>query len=119
MTTRLCPGKVAGCARLGLDLIGPKPRLGEEAIDHRIAERIHMPAGLPYGRMQDDARIERNDVVALAHHRLPPRVAKIALQLGSERTVIPEPVKAAINFGRLENKTSPLAEAYDFFHALR
>ena len=116
---RMRAGKVACRAGLRLDLIRPETCLCEKAIDHRIAECIHMPAGLPNRRVHNDARVERNDVVALAHHRLPPRVPQIAPQLGSEWAVVPEPVEAAVDFGRLKNKPAPLAEAHDLFHALR
>src|SRR4029434_1391434 len=65
-----------------------------------------------------DRAIHSDDVVPLAHHHAPPVILEVALQLDTERAVIPNAVKATVDFTRLEDKTAPLAEASDFLHSL-
>ena len=102
----------------GPPLVGPYQLLAVFAGAHRVAEGVHVAAGRPNGRMHDDAGIQTDDIVAVARHGLPPCVAKVALQFRAHRTVIPETVEAAVDFGGLENETAPLAEADDLFHPL-
>ena len=101
---------------LRLDLIRAEALLRHEAIDHRIAERVHMSRRLPDRRVHDDGRVEADDVFAFARHRAPPGVAQVALQLRAERAVVPEAVDAAVDFRALEDEAAPLAQRHDLFH---
>ena len=99
-----------------LDLIGAETALARFAIDHRIAECVHMARRLPDRRVHDDAGIEADDVLALAGHRLPPGFAEVALQFGAQRAVIPKTVDPAVDLRRLENEAPVFAETRDFLH---
>ena len=94
---------------LRFDLIRAKSFFRQQAIAHRIAERVHMAAGFPDLRRHDDGRFEAGDVVALAGHGVPPEFLDVALEFRAERAVIPEAVDAAVNLGGLKHKPAPLA----------
>jgi len=100
----------------GISLVGraetPFARL---AINHRVAERVHVAAGLPDLRMHDDGGFETGDVVTLAGHGVPPEFLDIALEFGAERAVVPKSIDTAVNLGGLKNETAPLAQRHDFF----
>src|SRR5205085_12179100 len=70
-------------------------------------------------RMGQDRAVQSDDVVALAHHHLPPILFKIILEFGPEWSVIPHPVESAINLARLENEPAPFAQADNLLHPLR
>jgi hypothetical protein len=103
---------------LRLDLVRAKAFFCQEAITHRIAERIHVPARLPNLRMHDDGGVEAHDVLALAGHGVPPQFLHVALQLGTERAVIPKAVDAAVDFGGLKNESAAFAQRHDLLHAV-
>ena len=107
-----------GRAALRFDLIGPISFVGEQTIDHWIAECFGVSAGLPDGWMHDDSRVQTDDVFALLRHAAPPGLLEIALELRAERAVIPKSVDPSVKLGRLENEATPLAEGDNFFHAL-
>src|SRR6266508_4557602 len=69
-------------------------------------------------RMREDRAIHAYYIVALMHHDAPPVVLQVALYFDTERSVIPSAIEPAVDFARLENKTAPLTQADDFFHAL-
>src|ERR1700759_973668 len=92
-------------------LIGAQSRFTGATIHHRVAECVFVPAGFERGAVSQDRAVEADDIIAFAHHDAPPIVFQIALQLDSERAVIPDTVKAAIDLARLENETAPFAEA--------
>src|SRR5271170_43722 len=98
---------------LRLDLIRAKSFFRQQAIAHRIAERVHMAAGLPDERRHDDGGFETGHVFALAGHGVPPQFLDVALELGAERAVVPEAVDAAVDFGGLKHKAAPLAQRHD------
>ncbi len=109
-------GPAINDAGLQLDVIGAEALLRHETVAHRIAEGIHMPRGLPDGRVHDDCGIEADDVFAVAGHGAPPRVAQVALQFRAEGAVVPEAVDAPVDFGALENETASFRERNDLFH---
>jgi len=53
-------------------LIRAKTALARFAVNHRIAERRDVAAGLPDFRRHDDGGFEAGDVIALAGHGIPP-----------------------------------------------
>jgi len=103
-------------ARNFVGLIGPKTAFAGFTVNHRIAERVHMAAGLPDFRVHDDGGFEADDIVAQLDHVAPPQLLDVALEFGTERTVIPKTVDAAVNFRGLINEPAPLAQRHDFFH---
>ena len=64
-----------------LRIIGAEPALAVAAIDERIGENLHVAARLPHARVHEDRRVEPFHVVARAHHRVPPPVLQILLEL--------------------------------------
>src|SRR6185437_5570565 len=60
-------------------------------------------------------RIQPHDVVALAHHRAPPRIADIPLEFHPQRTVVVCVRETAVNLRIREDKSAALAERDDGF----
>src|SRR5262249_3162152 len=56
------------------------------------------------------------DVVTLVHHRAPPRVLDVALELDAERTVVPRRADAAVDLARREDEAAPLAQRDELRH---
>jgi hypothetical protein len=75
---------------LYLRVVGAKALLAVAAIDQRIHEAADMAARLPYSRVHQDGRIESLDVRPRAHHRVPPALLDVLLELDAERAVIPD-----------------------------
>ena len=98
-----------------LELVGAKALLAGPAVDERIDEAGDVTARLPRPRMHEDRRVEPLDVVARAHHRRPPAVLEVLLQLDAERTVVPHRAGAAVDLGDLEDEAAPLAERHELF----
>ena len=67
------------------------------------------PSGLARG-------VESHHVGAELHVVAPPDALDVALQLHSERTVVPAGARAAIDLARLKNKPAPLAQRHDRVH---
>ena len=99
-----------------LDLVRAKALFCEETIDHQIAERAGVAAGLPDFGMHDERGLQTDDILAQQSHRAPPEILDVALQFGPERAVIPEAVEAAVNLGGLKNQALSFAEGNDFLH---
>ena len=55
--------------------------------------------------MHEDGSIETYNIITEMNYRLPPGILDVALELRTQRAVIPCAVKAAVYFGRLKNKT--------------
>src|SRR5882724_58978 len=108
-----------GNSRLGLDLVGTKPLFGEQTIDHEVAERAGMTAGFPNPGMHNDRGFEPDHVFAQEGHGPPPGILDIAFEFSAERAVIPESVKATVDFGRLKNQALSFAQRNDFLHQFR
>src|SRR6185437_11318914 len=72
-----------------LELVGAKAALARLAIDEGIDEPSDVATRFPDARVHENRRLDPLDVVARAHHRLPPALLQVALQLNPERPVIP------------------------------
>ena len=57
-------------------------------IDQRIIERIYVSRSFPGSWMHKNRRIDTHDIFIQLHHRLPPVVAEILLQLSAHLTII-------------------------------
>src|SRR5205807_460926 len=73
-----------------LELVGTEAALARAAVHERIGEAGDVAAGFPRARMHEDRGVQSFDVIAHPHHRLPPRVLEIFLQLDAERAIIPD-----------------------------
>src|SRR5262245_23767825 len=111
--------RLEGASHTG-KLIAPETALAPLglAIDHWILEPRDVSARLPHLRVHDDGAIDADhgDFLAVgsggrvADHVVPPGVLDVLLQLDAERSVVPEPVDAAVDFARLKDEPAPPAE---------
>ncbi len=90
--------------------------LAHLAVHQRVGEAGDVAGRLPDLRVHDDRGLKPDDVVAAAHHVVPPAVADVLLQLGPERAVVEEAVEAAVDFGGLENEAAALGERDNVVH---
>ncbi len=52
-----------------LEMVGAEALLAEPAVDEGVGETADVTRRLPDLRVEDDRRVERDDVVSLLHHR--------------------------------------------------
>src|SRR3954468_4417071 len=102
----------SGCA-FDSRVVGAEALLAIAAIDERVRESGDVTARNPDLTMHQDRGVDPLDVLARAHHRVPPAVLEILLQLDAERAVIPDGSRAAVDLGGLEDESSPLAERHE------
>ena len=102
--------------RVPRQIVRTEPLVAVPALDERVREDLEVPARLPYLRRHDDGRVEPDDVVAHLHHRTPPRVLDVALQLDPERPVVPRRAQASVDLGRREDDAAAFRERGDLFH---
>src|SRR5207247_1003350 len=60
--------------------------------------------------MHEDRAIEADDVPAELHHRTPPGILHVPLELHAQRTEIPGRARSAVDLARREDEASPLGE---------
>ena len=63
-----------------LELVGAEAQLAGAAVDERVGEALDVARRLPDARVEDDRRVERDDVVPLLHHRAQPALADVVLR---------------------------------------
>jgi hypothetical protein len=85
-------------------------------IDERVNKAFNVARRFPSARVHENRSIQSLDVVAI-RHRFPPGILDVEFEFNSERTIIPARADPAINFRRRENKSSSLAERYEFLKA--
>ena len=93
------------------ELVGAEARLAGLAVDQRVGEAGDVAGGLPDAGVHQDGGVEALDVVALAHHRIPPALLDVVLQLDAERAVVPDGAGASVDLGGLEDEAPALGEA--------
>ena len=80
---------------LCLDVVGAEAQLAGAAVDERVGEAADVAGRDPDLRVEDDRRVEQDDVVALLRHRALPgrtsRSASAARRSGRSRTAEPRP----------------------------
>ena len=99
-----------------LQVIGAEPLLAELAVDEWIAEAAHVTRRLPDLGVQDDRRVERDDVVALLHHRREPPLLDVVLQQHAVVAVVVRRAEPAVDLGRGKDESAALAERDDLVH---
>jgi hypothetical protein len=97
-------------ARLLVEVIGAKALLARAAVDQRIREAADVAGRLPDVGVEDDRRVERDDVVPLAHHRLEPARLDVVLQQHAVVAVVVRAAEAAVDLRRGEDEPAPLGE---------
>ena len=89
-----------------------------EALDQRVVEDLQVPARLPHAGRHDHGSVQAHHVIAQLHHRSPPRVADVALQLDAEGAVVPRRTETSVDLRRLEGDPSALGEGRDLVHQI-
>ena len=85
-------------AALGaLEMIGAEAELARPAVDERVAESADVPRCDPHVGVEDDRRVERDDVVPLLHHRLEPACLDVVLQEDAVVAVVVRRAEAAVD----------------------
>ena len=105
-----------GALRAILEVIGAKAVLADLAIDHDVVKSIDVSRGLPDHRMHDDRRVEGHDVVAQLDGVAPPGAFDVLLEHGSQRSIIPEAVDAAVDLAGLKDEAAPFRKRGNLFH---
>src|SRR5215218_8031604 len=109
-------GPIAGATRRALligDLVGSKTSFALAAINQPIIERGFVARVLPNETIENDRGVEALNIVAFIDQPAPPCLFDVVTELDAEWTIVPGAAEAAVNFGRGENKTSPLGERND------
>ena len=99
-----------------LELVGSVAALAEAAVDERVGEAGDVPRSLPDGGVEDDRRVEGDDVVPLAHHRLEPARLDVLLEQDAVVAVVVRRAEAAVDLARREDEPAPLRERDDLVH---
>ena len=107
-------------AALGvLEMVGAEALLAELAVDERVGEAADVAGRLPDLRVEDDRRVEGDDVVALLHHRGHPALLDVVLEQDAVVPVVVRRAEAAVDLRRREHEPAPLAERDDLVHGDR
>ena len=100
------------------ELVSAETLLGGLAVDQGISETADMAGRLPHLGVHDDGGLDPHDVVAAAHHVVPPAVADVLFQLDTEGAEVEEAVIAAVDFGRLEDEAPTFREGNNGLHEI-
>ena len=99
-----------------LEVVGAEALLAELAVDERVGEAADVAGRLPDLRVEDDRRVERDDVVALLHHRRQPALLDVVLEQHAVVAVVVGRAEPAVDLRRREDEPAPLAERDDLVH---
>jgi hypothetical protein len=97
-------------------VVGAEPLAARLAVDQRIGEAGEVARRLPGARVLDDRRVERDHVVALLDHRLPPGVDHVVLEQDAVMPVVVRVGDAAVDLRRGEDQTAAFAQRDDLVH---
>ena len=103
-------------ALLLCEVIRAEALLAEAAVDQRIGEARDVPRGIPDRRVEDDRRVEGDDVVALLHHRLEPAGLDVLLEEDAVMAVVVRRAEAAVDLRRREHEPAPARQRDDPVH---
>ena len=99
-----------------VEMVGAVAALAEAAVDEGIREAGDVPRRLPDSGVEDDRRVERDDVVALAHHRLEPARLDVLLEQHPVVAVVVRRAEPPVDLRRWEHEPAPLRERDDLVH---
>ena len=97
-------------------VVGSETELARTAVDERVGEPGHVPRGFPDAGVEDDRRVERDDVLALLHHRLEPAGAQVGLQQYAVVPVVVGRAEAAVDLRAREDEPAPACQRHDLVH---
>ena len=98
------------------EVVGAEALLAEAAVDERIGEAAHMARDLPDARVEDDRRVEREDVVALLHHRGEPPGLDVVLEQDAVVAVVVGGAEPAVDLRGGKDEPAPPRERDDLVH---
>ena len=92
-------------------MVGAEALLAVAAVDERIGEAADVARDLPDARVEDDRGVEREDVVALLHHRRQPAGLDVVLQQDAVVAVVVGGAEAAVDLRGGEDEAAPARRA--------
>src|SRR5207237_8023227 len=95
------------------------PQLAGAAVDERVGEAGDVAGRLPDAWVEDDRRVEGDDVVALLHHRAEPGRADVVLRQDAVVAVVVRRADAAVDLRGREDEAAAAAEGDDRVHRQR
>src|SRR5580700_98632 len=97
-------------------MVEAEAMLADLAIDHHIVKCVDVAGGLPDQRVHHNRGVEGYHIVAQLDRVAPPCGFYVALEHGTERTVIPESVDSTVDLARLKDEASALGQRRDLLH---
>src|SRR5262249_60229094 len=101
--------RLAAAARQ-LELVGSEAELAGGAVEERVCEAGDMPGRLPDAGVEDDRRVEGDDVVPLLNHRAEPERADVVLREDAVMAVVICRAEAAVDLGGGEDEAAAATE---------
>ena len=99
-----------------LEVVRAEAQLARAAVHERIGEAGDVPGRLPDARVEDDRRVERDDVVPLLHHRVEPQRPDVVLHQHAVVAVVVRRAEPAVDLRRREHEAAPPRERHDLVH---
>ena len=103
-------------ARFFQEMIHADARMTFLAFRQRVAEPADMSRRLPHLRMHENRAVETHDILVLAHHSLPPRLADITRKLNPVRSKIIHGGEPAIDLRTWKHEPAPLRKRNQLVH---
>src|SRR3989304_9636726 len=88
------------------------------ALNQGIGKILDMPGGFPGFWVHYNWGVYQDNIVPALHESFQPFIFDVIFQKRAQGPVIPKRLYSSVNFGRLKNKTAPLAQTYDFVHSI-
>ena len=101
--------EVSGAATgacIALQMIGSPTAFAGPAVDHGVGKRRFMAGMTQRHRVGQDGGIQSFDIVPLVNHGSPPSGFEIVFQFDAQRTVVVDPLQAAVDVAGLKNEAS-------------
>src|SRR5262249_5609215 len=100
-------------ARALAELVGAVAELARPAVDERVGEPRDVAGRDPDLRVEDDRRVEADDVVALLDHRAAPLGLDVAVQQDAVVAEVERRPESAVDVRRREDEGTPPGEGRD------
>ena len=103
------------CHLLLDEYVGAIALLGVAVVDEGIVEGIDVSAGLPRGGVHEDSGVDAHDILVQEHHRLPPVLLYIVLELHAVLSVVIDRAQAVVDVTGGENEAVLFAVRHYLF----
>ena len=91
-------------------MIGSPTAFAGPAVDHGVGKRRFMAGMTQRHRVGQDGGIQSFDIVPLVNHGSPPSGFEIVFQFDAQRTVVVDPLQAAVDVAGLKMKPRRFAK---------